>query len=370
MALRIELIDNLACLSDDLIDQVNQLATHPLQRWEWMGSWLECFASTYQPFILVLYNEDQVIGIAPWCLERRPCGGRTLVFIGSGKACSDHLSLLVRPENASTFGQMIAQWLINPLHRTLWDTMELIGADEADKTIAKLTGAMRDSQLEVETSAGDPCYAVDLPATWEDYVQRRSKSGRREIRQSLKSIDDGTIDLVRITSVSELDRHWSDFIELHRKRRDDAGTSNCFDFPNFETFLRTASARLLDAGYLQFLIAFAEGKPICAHFAVADADGWYFYQSGMDPEMSHLRPGLSVFCHTIRESIQAGRTKFDMMRGDEPYKLRWRAEVVPTTVIRSYSPTGRARVRQQFLKTGVTFKNLMKHSFGVGTPRS
>ncbi|OYP36324.1 GNAT family N-acetyltransferase [Rhodopirellula sp. MGV] len=370
MTLRIELIDDLKKLSSEDIAQINRLAPHPFLCWEWMGSWLEAFAASYQPFVLIVREGNETVGVAPWCLERRTAGGRTIVFIGSGKACTDHLTLSVAPQHRHSVCETIAGWLAGSDGRTRWDMIELIGVDAVDETIAALAQSMQSVSLPFERTEGDPCYAVSLPSSWDEYIHLRSKSGRREIRQSLKSIDEGTISLVRIETTDELERYWPDFIALHQKRRDDAGTSNCFEYPHFEQFLRTAAARLLRSGHLQFLIAFAESKPICAHFAIADDHAWYFYQSGMDPEMSHLRPGLSVFCHAIRESIQSGRTVFDMMRGDEPYKLRWRAEPVATQQLRAFSPTGRAQVHKQVRQTGITFKNLVKHSLGVGTPRT
>ncbi|WP_436717608.1 GNAT family N-acetyltransferase [Roseiconus lacunae] len=370
MPLRIELIDRSELLSDDVIEAINRLAPHPFQRFEWMGSWLEAFQSTASPFLLAVYQKDEIIGIAPWCLQRRAIGGRTIAFIGSGKACTDHLTISVGAGNKQRVTYAIARWLTAPEHQSLWDSLELVGVDLKDETINELATALNEAGLDVERESGAPCFAVPLPDSWDQYVQLRSKSGRREIRQSLRQIEDGTLKLDRIRTCEELGSHWHQFVALHQKRRDDAGTTNCFDYPGFDTFLKLAASRLLESGYLQFYLAYANDKPVCAHFAIADQDTWSFYQSGMDPDASAMRPGLSVFCHTIRESIESGRKTFDMMRGDEPYKLRWRAEEVATQVVRTYSRSGLAQIRKQVSKTGVTFKNIVKSGISLGTSRT
>jgi len=113
------------------------------------------------------------------------------------------------------------------------------------------------------------------------------------------------------------------------------------------------------------VVASIDDVPVATQFAVADDDCWYFYQSGMNPDASHVRPGLSIFCHAIRDAIQSGRKRVDMMRGDESYKLRWRAELQPAQEVRVCSPRNIAQVRNQVYNAGVTFKNLVK-SIGVG----
>jgi CelD/BcsL family acetyltransferase involved in cellulose biosynthesis len=272
----------------------------------------------------------------------------------------------------------VAEWLVgantkgvpNLPRKMVWDALELIGVDMMDEPINCLAQAMRDLGLTVQQSAGIGCYVIDVPATWDDYVKMRSKSGRREIRQSLKSIDNGAITVRHIRTEQELDEVWDQFVALHQRRRHASGTTGCFDDPSFERFLRRAASRLLDVGLLKFVIASTNDTPVAAQFAVADEENWYFYQSGMEPDASHIRPGLSVFCHAIRETIESGRKRFDMMRDDEPYKLRWRAELQPAQEIRVCSPNMTSQMRNQVYNAGVTFKNLVKSSFGLGQPQS
>nr|WP_161501190.1 GNAT family N-acetyltransferase [Rhodopirellula sp. SM50] len=374
----VELITNVEQLSADDLNRWNELARNPLQRWEWLGSWWRAYQGDYRLCVLKIKRQDEIIAFAPWCLESRVGTGKTIQFLGSGKACTDHLSLLVADGDIDDVCSAVARWLAHSAdptgntdeQRLLWDSIELIGVDRSDRTMNTLVESMQREKLDVELADGLGCYAIDLPATWDEYVRMRSKSGRREVRQSLKNIDTGTIRVDRVQDQQQLDAVWDQFVTLHQRRRHASGTTGCFDHPPFDVFLRDAASKLLDAGLLELIIATVDGVPVAAHFAIADNDRWYFYQSGMDPDAEALRPGLSMFCHAIRESIQTGRTTFDMMRGDEPYKLRWRAELIPAREIRVCSPRRSAQLRQQVVKVGVTFKNLVKSGLGIGQPQS
>lgn len=345
----------------------NSLANNPLQRWEWLGSWYEAYRSSYQLCILRVQRNGKTIGFAPWCLQSRLTTGRTLQFLGSGKACTDHLSLLAGNDVIPEVCHSIADWLVgDDKGGETWDAIEWIGVDQDDQTLNTLAESLRERGMIVDQTEGMGAYAIDLPSRWDDYIQMRSKSGRREMRHALTQIDEGKIRVKRIDDHEQLNRYWPTFVDLHQRRRRASGTTGCFDHPHFGDFLKSAAEALLEAGLLEFNLAISDDKPVAAQFAIADNDAWYFYQSGMDPDASDLRPGLSLFCHAIRSSIESGRQVFDMMRGDEPYKQRWKAKLVPSQEIRVCSLRRAAQLRDKVYKTGATFKHLIKTGLGIG----
>ena len=374
MTLSVELITSVDQLSREDIATWNDLARNPLQRWEWLGSWWHAYQDENTLNILSVKRQGEIIAFAPWCVERRVSTGRTIQFLGSGKACTDHLSLLVRRDATEEVCHAVANWLteqiepgkIDQPRASVWDSIELIGVDQTDAPINCLVESMEHVGLTVQRTEGMGCYAIELPETWDEYVRMRSKSGRREIRQSFKHIENGTLLIKRISDHQSLESFWDQFVSLHQRRRHASGTTGCFDHPPFDTFLRKAASELLTAGLLEFVVASVDGVPVAAQFAIADDNGWYFYQSGMEPDATDLRPGRSVLCYAIRETIRSGRKQFDMMRGDEPYKLRWRAELLPAQEVRVCSPRFAAQMRHQVYKAGVTFRNLVKSSFGIG----
>ena len=373
MSLTVELIPLVERISPDDVCRWNELAANPFQRWEWLGSWWRAYQQKHMLYILKVQRDGETIAFAPWYLEKRVGLGRTLQFLGSGKVCTDHLSVLVRAADVADVCEAIAGWLVDVTAEQqtvvpkglVWDAIEFIGVDKDDQAINCLVASMRTHGLSVDQADGLGCYVIDVPNEWEDYVQMRSKSGRREIRQSQKNVADGVIAVHKVRDEDELEEFWGQFVDLHQRRRHASGTTGCFDHPPFGTFLRSAASELLKADLLELIVASIDGVPVATQFALVDDECWYFYQSGMNPDASQLRPGLSVFCHAIRETIEAGRKRFDMMRGDEPYKLRWRAELQPAQEVRVCSPRNMAQVRNQVYNAGVTFKNLVK-SIGVG----
>jgi CelD/BcsL family acetyltransferase involved in cellulose biosynthesis len=67
-----------------------------------------------------------------------------------------------------------------------------------------------------------------------------------------------------------------------------------------------------------------DGEPIGAIYAMALGETTYYYQAGFDPAKGSVSPGTLLVAHTIRHAIEEGAAHFDFMRGDEPYKRRWK----------------------------------------------
>ncbi len=331
-------------------DRWNQLAgNRPLQRWEWLGAWAQHYCvGDSSLLVLVVRDADKIIALAPLCIMDRPYFGRTICFLGGGKACTDHMTFLVEPGFEDAAVETIANWLVeNRNGDSQWNHCQLIGVDADDAIMQKFNQAMTDVGCHLDTRPGQPCYGVDLPDTIEEYTSRRSKNGKRDTNKIKRQLNNGTCEIFTPTTRSELEQYWDKFVELHQMRRDMLGEDGCFAHSKFGEFLWDASCRLLDAGLLRMPFVLIDGEPVSVQYSVVAEDRWLFYQSGMNPGYQKNSPGQVVLYHAICESIQSGHKYFDMMRGDEPYKLRWRAEMVSTTEIRIAAPQIYAQLKQR-----------------------
>ena len=70
----------------------------------------------------------------------------------------------------------------------------------------------------------------------------------------------------------------------------------------------------------------------------------YYYQAGFDPNNGSISPGTFLVAHTIRKAIEEGSKHFDFMRGDEPYKRRWKPQHVHRNLRLIASANGLLRV--------------------------
>ncbi len=155
---------------------------------------------------------------------------------------------------------------------------------------------------------------LSLPAEYGEYLHEIGKKERHEIRRKRRRFQDvhGSPELVTDRGSGEGFRR---FVELHRSS---AGAKGRFMNPAMEALF----AALADQpGWLVDLLCGEDGRPVAATFSYADADGFYLYNSAYD-RASAASPGIVLLSMLIEREIEAGRTTFDFLKGDEPYKFR------------------------------------------------
>jgi CelD/BcsL family acetyltransferase involved in cellulose biosynthesis len=308
----------------------------PFRSWDWLATWWKYYgehAADKHLYVLAVYdNADSheahsvrpLIGIAPWYFDRSPIKGNVLRWLGDGEVCTDHVSLLCRPEDAERISAAIADALT--VDHDDWDRLHLESVDVDDVPVGRLMAALEERECIVSQHRADACWALDLPTTWDDYLTGISKSHRKQLRQlERRVLESDRIQWHRVQSIAELDAAWTVLIDLHQRRRQSLGEPGCFASKPFYTFHREVVERMLARGELRMSWLALDGKPAAAEYHLADGDATYAYQGGVDPDLLAEEPGRLSTILCLRQAIGESHQRLDFLRGDEPYKAHWRA---------------------------------------------
>ena len=103
-----------------------------------------------------------------------------------------------------------------------------------------------------------------------------------------------------------------------------------------EEFSRIA----LERGWLRFFVLWLNGKPVASLYGFTYGGKFYFFQTAFDPSYKKHNVGEIILAQAIKSAIEEGVREYDMLRGEEAYKLHWcngvrelgRMELYPPTV--------------------------------------
>ena len=151
----------------------------------------------------------------------------------------------------------------------------------------------------------------------------------------------------QVQTQQQFEQAWPILIDLHQRRRNRLNEPGCFASKPWASFHKELAQQLLGLGQLRISWLELDGSPVAAEYQFASSDTTYGYQSGLDPDRLSEQPGRLSLMLTIQQAIKEGHTAFDLLRGDETYKLKWRAEPVSTFDIRIVSPNKSAVIRNQ-----------------------
>ena len=104
-------------------------------------------------------------------------------------------------------------------------------------------------------------------------------------------------------------------------------------------------------------------------YCFAFRDRTCYYQGGFEPTLGKLSLGTVLTSHAIRAAVDEGRSEFDFLRGEEPYKDRWTRGASRMNVRRIMARGGsnllRVAERAQLVESSIErgFKHWMHHAF-------
>ena len=257
----------------------------------------------------------------------------TAIFFGASYH-ADYATILADAADLPRVSDAVAAALADRPGMEPWDVVDLRRLRCGDPAADALAAAIRaradaDSWL-VDVEREDVCPVVTLPVgvDIETYLNGLGKKTRHEIRRKVRRAEAvGPIRLAAsVDPLADLDT----FIDLHQKRW---GVDGLFpDTPGGEQS-RVLVRRMFELsgldGPIRLSFLWVGDRRIAAGIHVEHDNGYLFYNAGIDPDARDLSPGVVLVYAYIAQALERGITRFDFLRGDEPYKYEWGAEDEP-----------------------------------------
>lgn len=288
--------------------------TTPFQSYEWQSLWFKHYGRTKQPRLVTVYEGDDLVGLMPFTRTHIPW--RTLRPMGVGP--SDYLHPLSLPGQEESVAQAITDYL-----RSVKDA-DLVDLQQVRETLPFASSAPSAQIIDQAT-----CLVLDLPETYDAFLAMLGKSLRYDVRKLDKTaFKEGRASVQQFTP-EDVQTGMDIFFDLHSRRWKKRGQfwGGAFMGRSVQ-FHRAWAEEASRNGWLWLSVLRWDDQPIGAIYAMNSGDTTFFYQSGFDPTMSAVSPGTLLVAYTIRRSIEEGKKHFDFMRGDEPYKRRWKPQHV------------------------------------------
>jgi CelD/BcsL family acetyltransferase involved in cellulose biosynthesis len=341
-------------------------AATPFSRWTYHRAWWDAYGPTAHEQYLCVVGEDapddpatspdHIVAIVPLMhrhevepdddVTATPLRHSThtlgrvrpeakAVFMGASYH-ADYATILAAHDDLPAVARAVVQALAlppDPAHGDLeWDVVDLRRLRDVDPALPALEAAFRAGApahgWSVTREVEDVCPTVELQGLdWEGYLSTLDKKARHEIRRKLRRAE--AVGEVRFERLP-LDHDSVDaFIELHQRRWGEQGlfpeTPGGERSRRFVHRLAALEAAEGDGSQLQLGRVVVGDRVIFRTVAFDDGETCWFYNAGMDPEARDLSPGVTGTAAYIRDRLAAGRTRFDFLRGDEPYKYEWGA---------------------------------------------
>jgi CelD/BcsL family acetyltransferase involved in cellulose biosynthesis len=242
-------------------------------------------------------------------------------FLG-GTEVTDYLGPVGQPD---LVGESAAALVDALAEGADWGEADLRGLPEDSPWLAALRSAWEARGLGVDETDDQNGVApfIELPPTWEAYLEALPAKLRHEIRRKAKKLE-AEAGPYRVETATEddllpfLDR----FVELHRESE---GPKGVFMVPGMEIFFRRLGEELCPRGIFRLTFIRLGDELAAGTIGFVHAGTYSLYNSAFDRRWQNLAPGMVLVAEDIRQAIAEGSRRFDLLKGDYPYKYRFGA---------------------------------------------
>jgi CelD/BcsL family acetyltransferase involved in cellulose biosynthesis len=296
----------------DTLQWQNPFVTPP-----WLNAWWRHFSDDNESLLLLVSAGTRPLGVAPLMVING-----TARFMGSNDLC-DSGDFVVANGTQEVFFQEMLHYLEKEGIKRL-----VLGQVRPDSRVCHhFIPAAQANGWSVSLIPQGASMQMDLPKSWENYLQDLGGKQRHEVRRKLRRVNDQGLLVTRVIRKGEQTTSAMDtFIHLFRQSRVDKKE---FMTEKREAFFRSLAEELARFGMLYLLCLTIDNIPAAAVFCVEHGKTMHLYNNGFNPRFRGVSVGLVSKILTIRASIESGQSVYDFLSGTERYKYQLGGVEIP-----------------------------------------
>ena len=170
------------------------------------------------------------------------------------------------------------------------------------------------------------CPTIQLPDSWDDFLASLSRNFRSQIRRDIKKFQENNELTIGVhTSPEQLQEKVAELKRLNTQRISQLGKTSSFESKQLANFLDEATQELAKTQHCTFYQLYHNEKSVGIILLINDTRTQYYYLGGFDQEYKKFSPINILFVHAIQDAIANKYQEFNLLKGKEPYKYRWKA---------------------------------------------
>jgi CelD/BcsL family acetyltransferase involved in cellulose biosynthesis len=284
---------------------------------QWLQVWWQVFGSKAEMMVRTVRAGDRVVGIAPLMRLKD-----TALLIGDPEIC-DYLDFIISPGLEEEFFSLILDELkINGLCH-----LELKHFRPDSPILKSLVPLAEKRGYAVMVIREAVSLEIDLPSSWEVYMDSLSAKQRHEVRRKLRRLaEKGTVEFFFLSEAGAISKAMNSFFHMFVESRQDKAL---FLTEKMKSFFSSLTASLSESGLMKLGLLTLSGKPVAEILCFDYNNTLYLYNSAYDPDFKNFSAGLCSKILSIESAIKAGKKKFDFLKGHELYKYHLGGKEVP-----------------------------------------
>ncbi|TMC70035.1 MAG: GNAT family N-acetyltransferase [Chloroflexi bacterium] len=233
-------------------------------------------------------------------------------FSFAGGELTDYQDVVARPQDVAQVATALGGWIAE---RGAPVRMKFV--PEESGTVEAMSASLDAAGYDVAIDRLVTSPRVELPDSFEAYLQSLGGKKRHELRRKLRRLEAGRRIAFRFASSREQTSAVDRFMALHRMSR---GEKAQFMTPEVERFFRDVADAMAARGWLRLGVLSVDGDDSAVLFGFAYEGILSVYNAAYDPALASVSVGIASQAYAIRSAIADGLRTYDLLRGGERFK--------------------------------------------------
>lgn len=300
----------------------------PFNTWLWLATWWEVFGQGKQLRIVVVWEDERAIAVAPfYTLHYRlgPLRVRAVLPMGYGNDLTERMEMLVAAGRRADAIRSVAAHLA-ARRQDQWDLLLWSGVVRAEMPVTLQRLVHRERPM--------PHESRPVPTAWPELVGGLSKSMRDNLTYypRLLARHGHAVHTRIVTAPQDLGPALAEFVRLHRARAhcpDTIPHDDRFGVPAHHAFLQRIAPLLAAQSMLRLTLLSVDHVTVAAQLTLEHAGTLYVYYSGFDPCWRRYGVGMQATAACLQDALTRGVRTVDFLGGTVPFKRQWGTRAVP-----------------------------------------
>jgi len=294
--------------------------TSVFETFDWQHLWWQSYGKGKPLRLLVAMAGDAIVGILPLYIHTLPMMRypvRLLRFVGSGGDTSpDDLGPILSAGREHIVARALAE---AALELREWDVLDLSDMNPACAFTTAMAEVANAAQLETLKGRSERITYIELPPTWERFLETLSGHRRRLMRYNRKKLSTSHASRFFIwDDPSKMDEAFDRLAQLHHKRFSRVVKNHGFTSPEYLGFHRAVMKACMSRDRLRLYCLELSGQVAAMQYCYRFRNAIYVMQVGFDPDYSNS--GKVLLTYMLESAIGEGHGVLDFLRGEHAHK--------------------------------------------------
>jgi len=297
--------------------------------WQWLADWLTTHRTIW--FILAAKRHETDTEYAAFLPLRMQTNfdkkyGFTNQIFFAGAGFSDYTSILAESQFESEAVPAFAEYIKRKLNWAQFRIENLTMSDQRRRLFLRAFDKIRFVQNPISyKDSGEPtdhaiCPFINLPESWDEYLNTLSQNNRQKIRRLLRKVESSEDYRITWSDAKSIDENLSVLLNFWKiKWLPSKGAQRADEIVSLNQWMLSRCAK---NGTLFLPVFWHADRPVAALATLVDRckKSLLFFITGRDETYREIPAGYLLHAYSIRHAIAHGFTTYEFLKGNEPYK--------------------------------------------------